>query len=76
MDWSHNGTVMHYSQYVEPQDGAVSIVLLPQQETTACVQCIQKESHCCKGKWSVSDQNRECPSLSKEKMWRGVELNL
>jgi hypothetical protein len=47
VDWLHSGAAMYCSRYVEPQDGAMSILLLSQQEVVACVQCIQKESHCC-----------------------------
>jgi hypothetical protein len=47
MDWPHSGTVMHYSGYVEPRDGAVSILLSCQQEAVACMRCIQKVSHTC-----------------------------
>jgi hypothetical protein len=49
VDWSHIGTVMHCSGYVEPRDGAVSFLLLSQQEAVACVWCIQKKSHCSEG---------------------------
>jgi hypothetical protein len=49
MVWPHFGAVMHYSGYVEPRDGAVSFLLSSQQEAVACVQCIQKESHCSEG---------------------------
>jgi hypothetical protein len=49
MDWPHSGAVMHYSGYMEPRDGAVSILLSSQQEAVACMQCIQKESRCCQG---------------------------
>jgi hypothetical protein len=28
LDWLHSGAVMHYSRYVEPRDGAMSILLL------------------------------------------------
>jgi hypothetical protein len=47
MDWPYSGAVMHYSGYVEPRDGAVSILLLSQQEAVVCIWCIQKEHHCC-----------------------------
>jgi hypothetical protein len=49
VDWPHIGAVMHYSGYVEPRDGAVSVLLSSQQEAVACVRCIQKESHVLKG---------------------------
>jgi hypothetical protein len=49
VDWPHIGAVMHYRGYVEPRDGAVSVLLSSQQEAVACVRCIQKESHCSEG---------------------------
>jgi hypothetical protein len=49
VDWPHIGAVMHYSGYLEPRDGAVSVLLSSQQEAVACVRCIQKESHSCEG---------------------------
>jgi hypothetical protein len=68
VDWSHIGAVMHYSGYVEPRDGAVSVLLSSQQEAVACVRCILKESHCCEGQFSASGGNRKCRSLSNGKM--------
>jgi hypothetical protein len=35
MDWPQGGAVMHYGRYMEPRDGAVSILLLSQQEAVA-----------------------------------------
>jgi hypothetical protein len=35
VDWSHSGAVMHYSEYMEPRDGAVSVLLSSQQEAVA-----------------------------------------
>jgi hypothetical protein len=49
VDWPQSGAVMHYSGHVEPRGGAMSVLLLSQQEAVACVWCIQKESHCCEG---------------------------
>jgi hypothetical protein len=37
----------------------MSFLLSPNQEAVACVQCIQKESHCCEGKLRVSSGNVE-----------------
>jgi hypothetical protein len=37
VDWTHSGVVMHYSGYMEPRDGALSVVLLSLQEAVACV---------------------------------------
>jgi hypothetical protein len=31
MDWLHSGAVMHYSRYMEPQDGAMCVLLLSQR---------------------------------------------
>jgi hypothetical protein len=42
MDWPHSGAVMYYSRFMEPQDGAVSVLLSFQQEAFLCMQCIQK----------------------------------
>jgi hypothetical protein len=49
VDLLHTGAVTHYNRYVEPRDGAVSILLSFQQEAVVCMQCIQKGSHCCEG---------------------------
>jgi hypothetical protein len=49
VDWPHSGAIVHYSGYVEPQDGAMSVLLSSQKEAVVCVWCIQKESHCCEG---------------------------
>jgi hypothetical protein len=55
MDWPHIGAVMHYSGYVEPQDGAVSFLLSHQQEAVTCVRCIQKKVTVLKGaEWRKS----------------------
>jgi hypothetical protein len=40
---------MHYSGYMEPRDGAMSVLFSSQQETVECMRCAQKESHCCEG---------------------------
>jgi hypothetical protein len=45
MEWPYSGAAMHYSEYVEPQDGATSILLLSQQEAVLCMPYIQKKSH-------------------------------
>jgi hypothetical protein len=37
MDWPRRGTVMNYSGYMEPQDGAMSILLLFKQEAILCM---------------------------------------
>jgi hypothetical protein len=37
VDWPHSGAVMHNSGYVEPRDGAVSMLLSSQQEAVASV---------------------------------------
>jgi hypothetical protein len=68
VDWLHNGTVMHYSGYVEPQDGVTSVLLSSQQEAVPCNLCIQKENHCYEGQLSASSGNRECRSLSNGKI--------
>jgi hypothetical protein len=39
MDCPHSGTVIHYSECMEPEDGAMSVLFSYQQ-----VQCIQKGS--------------------------------
>jgi hypothetical protein len=49
VDWLHSGAVMHYSGYMEPRDGAVSILLSSQQEEVACMWCIQKEKSLLRG---------------------------
>jgi hypothetical protein len=49
LDWLYNSVVMHYSGNMEPQDGAMSVLLSSQQEAVACRPCIQKESHYCEG---------------------------
>jgi hypothetical protein len=42
VDWPHSGAVMHYREYVEPRDGAVSVLLSSQQEAVACVRaCVR-----------------------------------
>lgn len=57
------GAVLQYNGYVGPHDGVTSDLLLSQPESLACVQCIQKESHCCRGQLPVSGRNQECCSL-------------
>jgi hypothetical protein len=49
VDWLHSSTVMHYSGFLEPQDGVVSVLLSSQQEAVVFILCIQKESHVLKG---------------------------
>jgi hypothetical protein len=51
MDWPHSGAAIRYSGYVEPRDGAMSILLSSQQEAVACVQCIvfRKKANVVKG---------------------------
>jgi hypothetical protein len=44
MDWPHSGTVMHYSRYLYPQDGAMSVILSSQQEAALSVLCVQEGS--------------------------------
>jgi hypothetical protein len=73
----HSGAVIHYNGYVEPRDGAMSVLLSSQQEAVACVWCIQEESHCCervviceqwKSRMSQFEQRVNinfCPELGK-----------
>jgi hypothetical protein len=49
VEWPHSGAVMHFNQYMEPRDGAMSVLLSSQKEAVACVLYIQKECHYCKG---------------------------
>jgi hypothetical protein len=49
VEWPHSGAAMHCSEYMEPRDGAVSVLLSSQKEEDACLLCIQKECHCCEG---------------------------
>jgi hypothetical protein len=44
VEWPHSGAVMHCGEYMEPRDGALSVLLSSQKEAVACVLCIQKES--------------------------------
>jgi hypothetical protein len=41
MDWPHSGAVMHYSGYVEPQDGAIHSSLIP--ATSSCLCAVYSE---------------------------------
>jgi hypothetical protein len=65
VDGLHSGVVMRCGKYVDPQDGAMSILLSSQEEAFACMLCIQKENHCYEGWLSVNGKNQECRSLRK-----------
>jgi hypothetical protein len=62
--WPHSGAVMHYIGYVEPRDGAVSLIRLSRQEAVACVPSIQED---CWGNLSVSGGNQKRRSLKNGK---------
>jgi hypothetical protein len=49
VDWSHSGAVMYHSRYVEPRDGAASVIFSPQQEAVACFRCIENKVTVVKG---------------------------
>ena len=66
VDWQQSGAVMRYSGYVEPQDGALSVLVLSQPELVARVRCIQKESHC-ERQLSAIGGNPECRCFSNGK---------
>jgi hypothetical protein len=55
--WPHRGTVMHYSGYMGPQDGAVSILLLSQQEVVLCVHAVYSERNSHLGRQSVRQKS-------------------
>jgi hypothetical protein len=46
VEWPHSVAVMHCSEYMEPRDSAVSVLLSSQEEAVVCVLCIHKECHC------------------------------
>jgi hypothetical protein len=37
VDLLHSGDVMYYNGYIEPQDGAMSVLFSSQQEAVVCV---------------------------------------
>jgi hypothetical protein len=40
MDWPHSGDVMHHSEYMEPRDSAVSVLLSSQQKQLCVCVCV------------------------------------
>jgi hypothetical protein len=68
VDWPHCGADIHYRGYVEPRDGAVSVLSLRQE---ACGVFRKKGIHsfvpCCERKLSARDGNRQCRSFGNGK---------
>jgi hypothetical protein len=59
---------MHYSGYVGPRDGAMSVLISSQQEAVMCMQHTQKEGHCFEGWLSARD------GMSKFEQWENVKI--
>jgi hypothetical protein len=67
VEWPHSGAVMHCSEYIEPRDGAVSVLLSSQKKQLRVCGVFRKNTIAMKGSFLRAAKSRMSQFEQREK---------